>query len=358
MGGIKASPGSTAESTSIDSELTVAPLPLLGGGVRLFDTNPGGENNFALVIGAGVFPVASAGGKYVYPTASGTMLEDATTLIFIEAAPGIGLALENTPVGDFRLGATYRLTYVSLSRSRTPEGGDPTLDISPSGFNAEGFRLGFQWQPIDEIQFGFSYRHRIDTAISADTGVFSPVAPPSNPLDSVDTTFTLPGRLGWGIRGDYMNVGLAVDLEYALNSQNTQAAFIGRQGMTEVTLLNVSNWSDALTLRVGGEYDIEIDEGNRHIKPRLGFVFDDKTSNTAYPTAFGTPPAPTFILTAGVGYQAPNYQINLAYAYRWGSTTIADADLGTDPACQFCGSAGDYAISLHGIYLDFSYDFR
>jgi hypothetical protein len=351
LGGIKASPDDTPESTSIDSELTVAPLPLLGGGVRLFNTNPGGENNFALVIGAGVFPVASAGGKYVYPTPSGTVLEDATTLIFIEAAPGIGLALENTPVGDFRLGATYRLTYVSLSRTRTPEGGSPSLDISPSGFNGEGFRLGFQWQPIEEIQFGFSYRHRIDTPISADSGFFI------MPLDRVETTFTLPGRLGWGIRGDYMNVGLAVDLEYALNSQNTQAEFIGGAGTTEVTLLNVSNWSDALTLRVGGEYNIDISE-ERSIKPRLGFVFDDKTSSTAYPTAFGTPPAPTFILSAGVGYQATNYQINLAYAYRWGSTTIAASDLGTDPDCQFCGSAGDYAINLHGIYLDFSYDFR
>ncbi len=357
VGGIQASPGNTPDTTSIDSQTTIAPLPLLGGGVRLFNTNPGGENNFAMVIGAGVFPVASAGGEYKYQTSSGTTLVDATTLVFIEAAPGIGLALENTALGDFRLGATYRITYVSLSRSRTPEGGDPTLDISPSGVNAASFRLGFQWQPIEEIQFGFTYRHRVDTDISANTGIFAPAATAANPLDSVSTTFTLPGRLGWGIRGDYMNVGLAMDLEYALNSQNQVGVFTGSQMGRTIMLNNVNNWSNALTFRVGGEYDIQVSE-ERSIKPRLGFVFDDKTSNPAYPTAFGTPPAPTFILSAGVGYVTNTYQINLAYAYRWGSTTIAPSDLGSDPACQFCGYAGNYAISLHGIYLDFSYDFR
>jgi len=356
LGGLNASPAPMARS--IDSDLTVAPLPLLGGGARLFNTNAGGENNFALVIGAGVFPVASAGGKYTYDTGTGTILEDATTLIFIEAAPGIGLALENTPVGDFRLGATYRLTYVSLSRSRTPQGLDPTLDISPNGFNAEGFRIGFQWQPIPEIQFGYTYRHRIDTPISSDSGTFQPIGE----LDSVETTFTLPGRMGWGIRGDYMNVGLAVDLEYAMNSQNTSAVFTGTQGATSVDLVNVSRWTDALTLRVGAEYTIDVGD-ERKIQPRLGFTFDDKTSSTMWPSAFGTPPGATYIVSAGAGYDAGKWQMNLAYAYRWGSAAVSAEDIAAGDAiesCNFCGYPGepDYSIGLHGIYLDFSYDFR
>ena len=44
--------------------------------------------------------------------------------------------------------------------------------------------------------------------------------------------------------------------------------------------------------------------------------------------------------------------MNLAYAYRWGGTTVTNAD----PGCLFCGGNGEYDIKLHGIYLDFSYD--
>jgi long-chain fatty acid transport protein len=355
MGGIQASPSDSARS--IDSETTIAPLPLLGGGARLFNTNPGGENNFALVIGAGVFPVASAGGAYTYP-ASGGMGEvnDSTTLVFLEVAPGIGLALEDTPVGDFRLGVTYRMTYVSLTRTIENPGGT-FVDFNSTGLNFAGFRLGFQWQPIEEIQFGFTYRHRIDTDIASDGGTVFGM-----PADEVRTTFTLPGKLGWGIRGDYMNVGLAFDLEYSLNSQNRANPVVGTPsgGGADISVPNVFNWSDALTLRVGGEYKIEIDE-ERSVKPRLGFVFDDKTSNSMWPTAFGTPPAPTFVLSAGVGYDGGAWQLNAAYAYRWGSVTITPEERNAGDAlapCSFCGYPGDYAIGLHGIYLDFSYDFE
>ncbi|RLB49557.1 MAG: hypothetical protein DRJ42_20750 [Deltaproteobacteria bacterium] len=351
LGGIHAAPTAAG---SIDSELTVAPLPMLGGGVRLFNTNAGGENNFALVLGAGVFPVASAGGKYEYPTSSGEITSDSTTLVFFEAAPGIGLAIENTALGDFRLGATYRITYVSLSRAISYETSPTFVDFSSSGVNAEGFRVGFQWQPIDEVQFGFSYRHRIDTDIESEGGRAINLE-----VDSVSTTMTLPGKLGWGLRGDYANIGLALDIEYSINSQNTGAMIVGKMGDTEIPVPNVFNWSDALTLRVGGEYDIELGEEST-LTPRLGFIFDDKTGQKEWPTAFGTPPTATYSLTLGVGYDGGPWEVNAAYAYRTGSTTVTEEDIiaGEDiAACSFCGHPGEYSINLHGISVDFSYDF-
>ena len=112
-------------------------------------------------------------------------------------------------------------------------------------------------------------------------------------------------------------------------------------------------WRDAQTVRVGAEYRL----GDREQFPvRLGYVFDGRVSNARYPTAFGTPPAPTHSLTAGTGHDFGTWQINLALAHRFGSVTI-EADELADPAeCRFCNQAGDYELTLDGIYVDVSAD--
>jgi long-subunit fatty acid transport protein len=117
-------------------------------------------------------------------------------------------------------------------------------------------------------------------------------------------------------------------------------------------------WEDSITLRVGAEYRIPI-EPERTIAPRLGYVFDAKTSNEMYPTAFGTPPGPTHVFTVGVGYDAGPYEVNLAFAHRRGSATVTQPDIDAAPEmCSFCGNAGEYEIVLNGAYVDFSYDFE
>ena len=45
----------------------------------------------------------------------------------------------------------------------------------------------------------------------------------------------------------------------------------------------------------------------------------------------------------------------MAYAYRFGSTTITADDMKGAETCIPCGKAGDYAIALHGVYVDYSY---
>jgi hypothetical protein len=88
----------------------------------------------------------------------------------------------------------------------------------------------------------------------------------------------------------------------------------------------------------------------------VGYIFDAKTANTQYPTAFGTPPAATHSITTGAGYKAETWEVNMAYAYRFGSTTVLEEDLSkAEHTCVPCGKAGDYAIALHGVYIDYSH---
>src|SRR5690606_9626434 len=127
--------------------------------------------------------------------------------------------------------------------------------------------------------------------------------------------------------------------------QNEGARVNGRQGSTDVSVPNLFRWSDSFTLRGGLEYRF-LEAQN--LAARLGYVFDSTTANKQYPTAFGTPPAPTHVLTAGAGYDGGPWEVNLAYAYRFGSTTVTAADLEGADECRFCGAAGEYAIALNG----------
>jgi len=337
--------GSPAEpDQNVTSNTTVAPFFLVGGAFRITDW---------LVAGVAVYPVASAGATYEYEREVGGMtrqFEDATTLLFIEASHGVAVEVPDTGI---TLGAGYRITYVSLDRT-TDRDGEPILGLDMKGTNFLGFRAGAQWEAIeDQLSLGVSYRHKTVTEVTQDEAVTQ-----LGMAENGRTEFTLPSRLGFGVRGDYDDFGVAIDLEYGFNSQNEQSVLAGEIGGSEVELANVFAWEDAVTLRVGAEYRIEVAEG-RTLSPRLGYVFDDKTANEHYPTAFGTPPAHTQVVTAGAGYEAGDYEVGLAYAYRWGSAEVTEADVDSAPeSCAFCGQAGEYALGLHGIYLDFSYDFQ
>jgi len=102
---VRSSPSSIAQD--VTSKQTVAPLFLVGGGVRL---------NEIVTLGLGVYPIALAGATYNYPFGTG-IGEDRTRLVFLETSPVVAF---NLP-GRVRLGAGYRVTYTSIERYQ----GDP-----------------------------------------------------------------------------------------------------------------------------------------------------------------------------------------------------------------------------------------
>ncbi len=361
IGKIQASPAIDGDAVvNTESDTTFAPFFMVGGTIRATKW---------LSFGVAAFPVASAGAEFNYRLNSSSQnVFDKTRLSFIEITPGIAFDLP----GNLKIGFGYRIDIVSLQRQQTRSGATEVkfYDLDLKGVGYDGFRVGLQWQPIPQLQLGFVYRHKVTADIKGTEGRLL-----GQEVGDPKMTFTLPAKIGFGARGDLGPVGFAVDVELGLNSQNVnQTVETTQKGPIAVPpIVNEFRWSDAVTARFGVEYRLDFG-----MQVRAGYIFDGKTSNEHFPTAFGTPPAPTHSVTAGLGYRGKlrnmSYEVNLAYAYRTGKTTITSYDL--DPYtsidgskafktnlpasanpynCIPCSKAGDYSINLHGIYVDFSW---
>jgi long-subunit fatty acid transport protein len=363
LGNITGSPA--ADALEIDSETTVAPFFMLAASARATDW---------LTLGFAIYPVASAGGTYKYEdTGSGLQITDSTTLIFFEAS--VAAAVE-IPDYNLSFGLGYRITYVSLTRERlpterTPENIDEYFpggtNFSASGLSFAGFRLGVQWQPIPEFEVGFSYRHKTETDIEGTGPTIDPFNPPPScaapcalgtTSERISTTFTLPSRLGVGLRMNLGDFSWAGDLEYTIQSQNKRTDFTTTTGDLDIPVPNVFDWKDGLTGRLGFEYRLL--DGSLPL--RVGYIWENRVTSRPYVTAFGTPPGTTHVATIGGGYETGGFRIDVAYAYRTSKGRVTESQITegrSDPegegACPFCGFAGDYSLTMHGIYLTGSY---
>lgn len=323
---------------SRDSEPIVAPLFMLAAAYAPAER---------LRVALGVYPVASASAEYRasfldMPTV------DRTQLVFLEASVAVSYALTDT----LSLGIGHRSTYTSLTRQQGFADDPQVFDFTLSGLDFTGLRAGLQWRPLPQLGLGLTYRHRIDVTVEAEEAVATAA------LRDARTDLTLPGKLGIGARYDLGAFGVAADLEYALQSQNDIAVIEGvrTDGVTDAAgnpkreaVNNVFRWQNAVTARLGAQYTFA-----DTYPVRAGYVFDQRVSTPGYPSAFGTPPAASHSVTAGAGYLGDGYQVNFALAYRVASTTVRERDIGSDPPCATCAPAGDFELSLYGLYLDYS----
>ena len=325
----------------VETEPTFAPFFMLAAGFQVTDF---------MTLGIAAYPVASAGATYKYDSKQGTAIENRTKLVFFEIAPAISFEF----LDMIRFGVAWRASILQFERYQGPAD-DPsksTIDLDMSGSNFLGFRAGLQVDILDFLQVGVTYRHETVIPIETDAGRILTI-----PAADISTDFTLPSKLGFGVRGNAGIVSVAADLEYSFNSQNDMQVYSGipTGADSEQELLpNVFRWSDALTLRGGLEFSII-----PMIDARVGYVYDAKTANEKYPTAFGTPAEATHTITVGVGLNSlvDMLDVNLAYAYRFGSATITEADIDGRDSCPACAGAGDYDLSLHGLYLDVGVNF-
>lgn len=231
------------------------------------------------------------------------------------------------------------------------------FDMELSGMSFEGYRVGLQWDFVPGLSVGLVYRSRTETLAEADDGYVIPMSIGNQKYKDVSMPFILPAKLGLGVRGDLGPFAAALDLEWGFHSQNESVLIKGvhpdpnltpeEHKTKDLALPNIYKWQDAPTVRVGAEYAFL-----PLMKARLGYVFDGKTSNENYPSAFGTPPAATHSITAGFGISLFDFvETNLAYAYRFGSTSVGKPSEGSE-TCLACSKAGDYSIGLHGFYID------
>lgn len=343
LGKVRATPDDlSGDPQNRKSETVVAPFFLLGGGYRVHEW---------LTLGLAAFPVASGGAEYRYDLDVGSGPEpklDSTEILFLETTPMLSL---NVPKdrwlpGKLAIGAGYRVTYASFERKLGDVGNPQYLDLALKGANFSGFRIGVQYQPIEPLKLGVVFRNKIVATTKAD------VAPAvlGKPGTDGELDFTLPAKLGFGARVDFGEIGVATDVEWAFQSQNKRPFLKGVRDGDYVEVPNVFDWHNGVTWRVGGEYRL----GKLPTIPlRIGYIFDSKVTNERYPSAFGTPPAPTHTLTAGVGYVEEHWQVNLAATRRMGSANVESTD---NLACAFCGYPGKYKITMTGFYVDASVD--
>lgn len=339
LGNLTASPGDYPEATNVKSNLVVAPFPLASAAYRVHEW---------ITLGVGAYPVASGAADYRYPTSTTGEFDDSLRALFIEVSPGISLNIPESVVpGKLAFGFGYRATSVTFDRSKTTSTGTTQFDLGLSGWDFAGFRVGVQYSPLPGLRFGAVLRNKIEVTAKADEGTGFV------PLTDVELDFVLPFKFGVGARYDFKRFGIAVDYEYAMQSQNDIVELSGKVAGSDVvtSLPNHFMWQDGHTVRLGFEYRAPL--GTFEIPLRAGYVFDGQVGNKNYPTAFGTPPAPTNSFSVGSGVKSETWELNLACAYRLGGTTVESVA----EECLFCGGPGDYSIALLGIYLDASVEF-
>jgi long-subunit fatty acid transport protein len=340
MGTLQGSPSD--KSGNVQSNFALSPAFLGGFAWRV--------HRF-LSAGVAIYPAASSGGGYSYTSKDGSgktvSTEDKARLVFLEAAPTIAAEL----LPGLRLGVAARMAQVSFQRSlvNTTEGKDiPYIDMDMKGYAFTGFRVGLQYSASD-FDIGAVYRTGSTAIVTADKAVVTGI-------EATDGSFSfiLPSKVGVGVqyRG-IANLRLAADFEYIFNSENQETEVKGTAFGQAVTVPNYSRWQDSMTIRVGGAYRMG------RLEPRLGYILDTQAANPSFPSAFGSPPAPTHAVTAGCGYEiSPNLDISVAGAYRSGGTEVTAANLkAADKACAFCGQAGTYAMELFGAYIDLRWRF-
>ena len=335
LGEVTGSPQNAEATRSLESNRVVAPFFMVGAAARLHPW---------LSAGLAVFPVASGGAEYEYTIANPAI--DSTEILFFEATPLVSL---NVPKdrwlpGQLAFGLGYRISYLSFERKQGRPDDPGLLDLEMTGTNFTGFRAGLQYQPVPYFSVGFVFRNKIRVVAKADEAtVFLRQA------TDAELPFVLPAKFGGGMRFDIDQFGLALDGEYALQSQNDENALSGMLDGERTEATNIARWKNGVTGRVGVEYRFPL--AAAHIPARVGYVFDSQVANPAYPSAFGTPPAATHSVTVGTGYVMDAWQVNVAVARRQGSTEVSEDEL---IGCRFCGFAGRYAIEMTGFYLDAS----
>jgi long-subunit fatty acid transport protein len=346
-GSITSSPGSGPDTTALPdgtfpsrtTEPAVSPLFLVGAAYRLAEP---------VTFGLGVYPVAAAAGEYKLTDIQGRPYIDKTRLVFLEISPGLSVEV----VKGLYLGAGYRATMATLERVKGVEADPREFNFTLKGTDAKGFRVGAQYHVNENFSVGVVYRHKIEPELKADkTFAYYEVT-------DAKTTFVLPSKLGLGVSGKMDRLHGALDFEYGFYSQNERSDLSGYRASINRTEVvpNVFDWQNAVTARVGLEYLLGSES---QIPVRVGYVFDGKVGNKMYPTAFGTPPAPSHSFTVGGGFRGGDkWQANLGFAYRVASTSISAADVMGAQPCASCSKPGnDYSLKLMGFYLDVSYRF-
>lgn len=299
-----------------------------------------------VAIGGGVYPVGASGGHFEYTAQRGgeerEWLNEQQALAF-ELSPAVAF---NLP-GNLRLGAGYRITILKFERQLGDASEPRDVNIDLWGFDFTGMRLGAQWQPLEALGFGVSYRHRVTIEASADEGTLL-----GFDLQNVEAAMTVPSRLNVGVHGTLGELGLSAEYELSFNNQFDTIPVSGDLPAqdSDVQVDFDFHWQNSYALKLGGEYLIA-----KRWSVRAGYAYDSRATNPKYPSSFGSPPSDNHYLTMGAGYDHGHWRIDLAFSQKLPTTVeLAQGEIADADSCRFCAKAGVYRSNMSALLLDFS----
>ena len=298
-----------------------------------------------VTLGFGFYPMGAVGGSFRYDNIAKVDTINEQLALLLEATPALSVQLP----GGLSVGAGWRLSYLTFDR-RLGMATDPsTVDVSMSGANLTGFRLGAQWSLPPHLAVGVAYRHRIVLHGTTDSGRLVGLK-----LADIEGDLTVPSKLGAGVRGTWGRVTAAADVEYVFNEQFESIPLSGTlpDDGGDIDVAFLFHWRDSVTAKGGVEVEVA-----PKLFARAGYAWDQPAANSRYPSTFSAPEAASHMVTAGAGWDAGPWAVNVALGHRFeNSRDIAEDEIAPSSECKFCSHGGVYAAGASSLFVDFTID--
>lgn len=290
-----------------------------------------------LVVGLGVYVPAGLGAEWngddLKLVSNNQSFKWSNQIGAINFAPGVAYRV----LGDMlSVGATFNLVYgmLDMERPRFVAQANNFFQYSESSTGmGYGVTVGALFKPIDMLSVGLSFKSETKVAMEGDAEYS--VMPNKSKFER---DLSWPMWIGGGIAVTPTdNLTICLDAQWS-NWSETQNEIITTYTDWQMTEPMHLKWEDALQIRFGAQYDLEI------LKLRAGFYTDpapspDETLNIVFPSISYTG------LTLGAGLEFGNIGVDVGLEYLIGSernitTQTADNMSGIHNMNIFAGSFG------------------
>ncbi len=293
---------------------------------------------------------------------------DKSEILVLRSALGIGIAL--TP--KLSIGANVGMIYnqnelvtpyvfqnLQPSADTPYDGAKTLLNLKTSGFGWN-VRVGLLYRPLTNLQFGISYENQY-TVNSTGDATGDPYAQfgvslPFHYDAEVDNTFPQQISVGasWKFHPQWRVAGQVDWIDWADAFQTLPVILKNGSNPTVNSVLGSSfsdhiplDWKSEFVFRMGLEYAV-----TRNLYLRGGYSY----GHSPVPDATLTPMTAAIMehtLTAGIGYQWRNWQLDLGYQY----DLPAEQNVGTSGLRSGEYSNSSTEVSIHSIALTTSIRF-
>lgn len=262
-----------------------------------------------LTAGVGVYAPFGLGTKWPENwVGRGSAIETSIQTLFV--TPSAGYEFSDTSIGDIRIGAGLRIAAygeVKLTRAVTSFSPEGTFALNGDLKKAAyGYNVGIQYQPIEMITLGFTYRSEVTMEFEGDADFRNlDVGFPSTAKGSAK--ITMPSSYVIALNAKPVE-GLTTELDYVgwgWSSYDKLTINFDQQitALGGSTIVNERNYKDSWQLRFGAEYSEIPVEG---LTLRGGIAFDKNPIRDRYvdPTL---PDSDRWLFSGGLSYELTDY---------------------------------------------------